>query len=155
MDPVRYDDFVVELFDRARTVEAIIAEANTKEFARVLKAGNAAGTSSILLDSYVLRIREAKRIVRGEKPWVSVFELFESRSRDIDAFRWVVQAETGDVAVDEVGGLYLSPELANRALYTDRQNLRSRNEDQRTVILVLSGVLILLALRAVFNAVVA
>lgn len=153
MEPVPYDSFLADIFDRARTVDAIIAEANTKEFARVLKAGNAAGTSSIFLDSYVLRIREAKRIVRGEKPWVSAFQLFESRSRDIDAFRWVVQAEPGDVAVDEVGGLYLSPTLANSVLYTDRQNLRSRSKDQRTIILVLTGVLILLALRAVFSAV--
>ncbi|MBN8510503.1 MAG: hypothetical protein J0L57_18070 [Burkholderiales bacterium] len=151
MEPVPYDDFLVELFDRARTVDAIIANAATREFARVLKAAKDAGTSSTLLDSYVGRVREAKRIARSEEPWVSAFQLFETRDRDKDVFHWVLRAEPGDVAIDEQGALYLSPTLANSALYTDRHNLRLRSKNQRTIIVVLVGIMVLLALRALFS----
>ena len=112
MEPVPYTDFLANQFHRARMIEDLIAEGKNKEFARILLAGKMAGQSGILLDSFVHRLDEAKRIGRNESGWVSVHSLFETRARDKSAFRWIVQLEPGDLAIDEHGNLYFSLLLA-------------------------------------------
>jgi hypothetical protein len=147
VEPLPYDDFLADLFHRARTVDAIIAESAKKPFGRVLRAAKQAQRSSIIIDSYVDRLQSAKRCAKGDSAWVPATSVYAWHDKDLDLFNVIVNSEPGCIAIDDSGNLYLTAELALVAMTQERDHLQRKHNELKVIAAALAAMLLLLVVR--------
>lgn len=121
LDPVE-----ANLVENLHRCDWIIENESTKEYGRIFAAAKKQHFGSILEDTFLHRLDEAKRIQRAEDGWIAISTLLVPVQQDLDIFKWIIGLDDSEIAIDDGGRFYVTTDCAINILRSDRDILKGR-----------------------------